>query len=233
MTYTKKTWDANTYITGNALNHLETQYDQLYTDYMYGHTHDTRYYPKAEADTTFFWASFMGLGSGSDADTLQTHHVGDVTANTFPVGSIILWTQALGTIPSGWALCNGSSGTIDLRNRFPVCAGVTLSPSTNVGSTSVTPSAATVTIDGHTLTTTELPSHTHSYDDIYGDSDIAAVDYGTAAAHAYLGDHADRSTNTDGGTGGAHDHSTGSSVTYASESNIPPYYAAYYIQRLT
>lgn len=36
-----------------------------------------------------------------------------------PVGSIIGWTT--NTAPSGWALCNGSNGTIDLRSYFICC----------------------------------------------------------------------------------------------------------------
>lgn len=33
-----------------------------------------------------------------------------------PIGSIILWAETV--IPTGWALCNGSNGTPDLRGRF-------------------------------------------------------------------------------------------------------------------
>jgi uncharacterized membrane protein YgcG len=33
-----------------------------------------------------------------------------------PIGSIIIW--AGGTIPTGWALCNGANGTPDLREKF-------------------------------------------------------------------------------------------------------------------
>ena len=36
---------------------------------------------------------------------------------TIPVGGIIMWSGS--SVPAGWALCNGSNGTPDLRN-FPV-----------------------------------------------------------------------------------------------------------------
>lgn len=39
-----------------------------------------------------------------------------------PKGVIILWYGTIASIPSGWALCNGSNGTPDLRNKFIVCA---------------------------------------------------------------------------------------------------------------
>ena len=35
-----------------------------------------------------------------------------------PKGIIALWSGALNTIPTGWALCNGSLGTPDLTNKF-------------------------------------------------------------------------------------------------------------------
>ena len=40
----------------------------------------------------------------------------------FVTGMIMMWSGTIATIPSGWLLCNGSSGTPDLRNRFIVGA---------------------------------------------------------------------------------------------------------------
>jgi microcystin-dependent protein len=66
-----------------------------------------------------------------------------------PTGIITLWSGSVATIPSGWALCNGSSGTPDLRNRFVVGAGSTYSVDATGGSAT------------STLTSNELPAHTH------------------------------------------------------------------------
>ena len=41
------------------------------------------------------------------------------------LGSIVLWSGSLITIPAGWQLCNGTNGTPDLRNRFVIGAGDT------------------------------------------------------------------------------------------------------------
>lgn len=41
----------------------------------------------------------------------------------FPVDGIILWWGQISTIPAGWALCDGTNGTPDLRDRFVVGAG--------------------------------------------------------------------------------------------------------------
>ncbi len=39
-----------------------------------------------------------------------------------PPGGIIMWSGAINDIPVGWALCDGSNGTPDLRDRFIVGA---------------------------------------------------------------------------------------------------------------
>ena len=52
-----------------------------------------------------------------------------------PRGLIAMWSGALDALPQGWALCDGTSGTPDLRDKFVVAAGsrYTLGTSTNVG----------------------------------------------------------------------------------------------------
>jgi hypothetical protein len=72
------------------------------------------------------------------------------TGTTIPAGLISLWYGSIGSIPSGWYLCDGSNGTPDLRDRFIVGAGSTYSVAATGGSTT------------HTLTTSEMPSHTHT-----------------------------------------------------------------------
>ena len=67
-----------------------------------------------------------------------------------PSGIISLWSGSIASIPSGWLLCDGTNSTPNLRDRFVVGAGTTYA----VGATG---GAATVT-----LTTGQLPSHTHA-----------------------------------------------------------------------
>lgn len=40
-----------------------------------------------------------------------------------PRGTILLWSGSIVSIPGGFALCDGTLGTPDLRNRFVVGAG--------------------------------------------------------------------------------------------------------------
>ena len=42
--------------------------------------------------------------------------------NIVPPGVIVMWSGSFASIPAGWKLCDGSSGTPDLRNRFIVGA---------------------------------------------------------------------------------------------------------------
>ena len=86
----------------------------------------------------------------------------------FPSGGIIMWSGTIATIPSGWLLCNGSSGTPDLRNRFIIGA---FSDDSGTAKTTVTGSAtqtggtkdAIVVSHTHTATVTD-PGHNHTYE---------------------------------------------------------------------
>lgn len=66
----------------------------------------------------------------------------DITQFFFKPGMIQLWSGSVASIPSGWALCDGSNGTPDLRNSFIIGAGSTYAP----GATGGEPSHA------HTIT---------------------------------------------------------------------------------
>lgn len=43
-------------------------------------------------------------------------------------GVIVQWSGAVGTIPGGFALCDGNNGTPDLRDKFVIGAGDTYAP---------------------------------------------------------------------------------------------------------
>lgn len=66
-----------------------------------------------------------------------------------PAGVIVMWSGTLGTVPSGWALCDGDNGTPDLRNRFVKGWSQGINPGTTGGSVT------------HTHAYTDVPNHTH------------------------------------------------------------------------
>lgn len=134
----------------------------------------------------------------------------------FPAGGIIMWSGTVASIPAGWALCNGANGTPDLRSKFVVGAGSTYSPGATGGQASVTP---TITVDNHTLTTAQMPSHAHN---VAQASNVGAgsAGYTDAGGQAYPTGYA--------GGGQAHNHTASSSAV----STLPPYYALAFIMKL-
>ena len=147
--------------------------------------------------------------------------------NAFVAGMIMLWSGSSATIPSGWLLCDGSSSTPDLRNRFVVGATSTYA----VGATGGSADAIVVS---HTHTATfsgnALPSHDHNLNDgvrvqVFGGGATVGIirgngntPFGTEVAGNSAGTPSGTVTNT----------STGSSGTNA---NLPPYYALCYIMK--
>lgn len=93
---------------------------------------------------------------------------------TVPVGGIIMWSGS--SVPSGWALCNGSNGTPDLRNRF-VMGGVLSSRGQTGGANS------------KTLELKNIPAHRHWYtgDDNLGQAHDSAYGSSTWSESVVVG----------------------------------------------
>jgi len=69
-----------------------------------------------------------------------------------PPGIIVAWSGALGSIPSGWLLCDGNNGTPNLIDRF--LQGITTSttePGTTGGAHSITIGTAGLYADGQSF----------------------------------------------------------------------------------
>lgn len=132
-----------------------------------------------------------------------------------PSGLIALWSGSIATIPSGWLLCNGTSGTPDLRNRFVVGAGSTYAVAATGGSADaiVVSHTHSVTDSGHTHTTGVTGSTTVGDGQGGGGRTYPTGNGGTTTGSSVTG----ISINT-----------TGSSGTNA---NLPPYYALAYIMK--
>ena len=174
----------------------------------------------------------ISSGSISNAGGLTTASLsvsGFSTNALVPSGAIIMWSGSIASIPSGWALCNGGSGTPDLRDRFIVGAGSAYSPGNIGGEPFVT------------LGVNEMPSHTHGVSDPghnhnngnygrllrlqppSGNTTVASVDFSPAepditTSQLMLNSSTGISINSTGSSG-AHE-------------NRPPYYALAYIMKL-
>lgn len=103
--------------------------------------------------------------------------VKQVNAAPIPQGGIIMWSGAVQSLPSGWNLCNGSTYnsvvTPDLRNKFIVASNNTTgTPTTTISGSAVSTGGNTNhdhfgSTQAHTLTTSQMPDHTHQYKDSY------------------------------------------------------------------
>ena len=124
-----------------------------------------------------------------------------------PTGMVMMWSGAANAIPSGYVLCDGGNGTPDLRDRFIVGAGGTYSVANTGGADSVT------------LTTAQIPSHTHTYSDQYVLQSALNpgidIDYN---ANTYNPNGNRTGTSDATGGGGSHE-------------NRPPYYALCYVMK--
>jgi len=66
-------------------------------------------------------------------------------------GMIIIWKGATNDLPPGWALCNGSNGTPDLRDNMIIGAGSTYAVGDSGGSATAHTHTITQTAHSHTM----------------------------------------------------------------------------------
>jgi microcystin-dependent protein len=141
---------------------------------------------------------------------------------TIPAGLISMWSGSIGSIPSGWYLCDGSNGTPNLTDRFVIGAGSSYAVNGTGGATSVTLITANMPAHTHTATVTD-PGHTHTSNAQQQNTSNQLAGGGsftTASATATI------NSNTTGIT--VSNSSVGSGSSF---SIIPSYYALAYIQK--
>jgi hypothetical protein len=129
-------------------------------------------------------------GSNAFTGTIKSV-VGGTEYFMVPTGIIALWSGNAGSIPAGWALCDGNNGTPDLRDRFIVGAGATYAVGTIGGATNHTHD----TVIG-TPTTSTSGAHSHA---------TATGTTGSESAHT----HGINPPSTTTSSSGAHTHGGG------------------------
>jgi hypothetical protein len=165
-------------------------------------------------------------GSGSDPTW--------TTLTAFVSGMIMMWSGTIATIPSGWLLCDGTSGTPDLRDKFVIGARADDggAAKTNVtGSYTQTGGSkdAVVVSHSHTATSNTVGDHAHSY--------TSPTDPATGSGTGGVGGGATQnfpSTNGATTTGaGSHSHTitVSSAGVSGTNANLPPYYALAFIMK--
>ncbi len=153
----------------------------------------------------------------ADLNTASTHYV--------PSGGIILWSGSTGSIPAGWYLCDGSNGTPNLQDQFVVGAGNSYAVGATGGADTVTLSTSQMPSHTHTFsgTTSTIGDHTHSIPDGSGVDGAQALEAGNVTG------------TIQSGAAGAHSHTfsgtTASEGSGSGHENRPPYYALAYIMK--
>jgi microcystin-dependent protein len=131
-------------------------------------------------------------------DIAGTTVIGDdrrITAVSFaghgavPYGGIVLWYGLLTAIPTGWQLCDGTNSTPNLLDKFIVCAGDSYAVADTGGSNTVT------------LTTAQVPAHTHT-----GNSGIQSANH-THTGNSSAADSLHNHTGTTNNQNADHAHS--------------------------
>jgi hypothetical protein len=165
--------------------------------------------------------TYIPLSNGTTTGRALTNNLPGLT----PIGGIIMWSGSLASIPTNWALCNGSNGTPDLRNRFIVGAAV---DGAGVANTNITGSN---TQTGGTKDAIVV-SHSHGITDP-GHSHLLSPSLGRYSGNgsnpiASTNNFTSHQVGTTQNQTGITINSEGSSGTNA---NLPPYYALAYIMR--
>ncbi len=163
------------------------------------------------------------LAAGSLSVTGNASVGGDLTVSgavsghgTAPVGCIILWSGRQNEIPDGWHLCDGTTGTPDLRDRFVVGAGREYAVNDKGGEKK------------HQLKTSEMPSHYHEY---VGDDQLSNIEPGCSTALRRTSTGYDAASSL-GSSWYSHVYATSSVGSNEPHENRPPYYALCYIMRV-
>lgn len=160
---------------------------------------------------------------------------------------IALWNGLSSAVPSGWHICDGTSGTPDLRDRFVVGAGNTYSyGSTGNANTGSTDPSGGISVGAHALTVAEMPIHGHTmwtggYAGATGSGIVTLLNSGTqqflfpAGESGISGNQIIGNATNDGtnfAAGNSHTHPLSGNLAHTHTYSLPPYYGLFYIMKL-
>jgi hypothetical protein len=150
------------------------------------------------------------------------------TTPSVPSGCILIWSGSVGSIPSGFVICDGTNSTPDLRNSFILGAGNSYTVGQTGGSTD-----AIVVSHTHTATSTSTvtdPGHNHTPANGYQ----FATYTGGPGGNGFAGSQGLFTSTTNTATTGisvATTTTNSSTGTSGSGANMPPYYALAFIMK--
>ena len=190
---------------------------------------------KADLNSPALTGTPTGPTAAANTNTTQLATTAFVQSaiGTALTGVIVMWSGSVATIPTGWALCDGSSGRPDLRNRFIIGAhsdnaGVANTTVTGTGTQTGGSKDAIAVSHTHTATSSVSdPQHSHgtpaggNYMYLNGASLIASTVGGNNIGIA--------STTGSASTGITVSTTVASAGSSGTNANLPPYYALAFI----
>jgi hypothetical protein len=165
--------------------------------------------------------------AAAGTNTTQIATTAFAVANGFPSGGIIMWSGSIASIPTGFVLCNGSSGTPDLRDRFVVGAGSTYAVAATGGTAN-----AVVVSHSHSFAGNALGDHSHNMSFHQTSKSNNATPFMLSSpinGENLNGTLTLSTTNSSAGTPSGTISTEGVSGT---NQNLPPYYALAFIMKL-
>lgn len=167
-------------------------------------------------------------------------------AGPVPKGGIIMWAGTVGSIPTGWHLCDGLAGTPDLTGRFVLGQGTrdeivrdsagivgtrgvskTFTIGDVLGADQIVMAKNEMPIHTHTGTTDNAGSHSHGYTKPSGCTNGVFASSGGC----FMSDTPTGGTTNSAGSHN-HDFETDEEGAYDKCYNMPPYYVLAYIMKL-
>jgi len=158
-------------------------------------------------------AKCVAFGGVAFSSFVRMKPASEIVNNLVPQGLISMWSGAIANIPVGWALCDGTNGTPNLKGRFIVGYDDTVADYDTIGNTGGA-KEVTLNID-------QIPQHDHAG----GTGALFVKKTGHNGVTAYVNDIANRidiiDTVPNQVRGGNQAHE-----------NRPPYYTLAYIIKL-
>lgn len=137
-----------------------------------------------------------------------------------PIGSIIMWFKATSAIPAGWVLCDGNSGTPDLRGKFVIGVDTDADRVVTGNETHIHTNSSTGA-DG---------SHVHDVTGSIGGTVTSTAVSQVGSGSTGISPSHEHAVDLDYQDSGTHSHTTSST---AAANNLPPYVQVYYIMRVS
>ena len=196
------------------------------------------------------YAFYTRLATATSCSAANFPVMQPIANHLVPKGVINMWSGSPTSLPYGWALCDGSNGTPDLRGRFIVGYNPNDTDYNAIGRTggaklvTLTTSHMPAHNHGGTLTTSSNGNHVHSVNDYYfseSNNQVSGVNGRETLSNDTIGSNRTdydnkylyyKTHNTF--SSGSHSHTVAltSQGSNAPHENRPPYYTLAYIMKI-